>query len=210
MKKLLISLIIAAGVVTSASAQHIETGLNYQRISVEGTVRYLVEHTSSHTTSYTTTRTIDGASEMIGIYAAYYHPLLIINDDLALGGYGGAKFLFSYFEGGSSPLDLGFQLPVAAIFKYGSQATYDSEHLLGGGVGAGVVFSAFNLETPVESKYTNISPYILAEVTAFDNFTLRFHYNLLKSKTHYDSSLGEVPKLTYSTFGLDLAFLITW
>ena len=190
-------------VTLNSFAQHAEIGICYSHIFMKGNIR--TTHDLYNSPPITVLEEVDGFTQMFGLTGGFYHPLRI-NDDIALGLRGGLRLLFFPDDGDRN---LGMEVPVTGLFRYGQGATFDSEMEIGFGIGGGIMIHRYSLEFPVSSEVNRYSPNLVAEITAME-CVLRFYYSMSTLDTYYKNNSGNVPKLSHKMLGVDLAFMIQY
>jgi hypothetical protein len=143
-----------------------------------------------------------------GLGFSYYHPFYSTSENFSLGLQSGFEF-FGYkadeqFNGGSqtltsqssSPLEIGFNIPLLAMLRLGSLSTRDNSEGFGFAIGAGGAFSGFSFQ----NENGMMLPFTLCTEIIINNWGLRFDLPLTKYKSYYQSYTGDIPKLTNSFF----------
>ena len=204
MRAISLTLIIAV-ISVSSFAQHGDIGINISLIKVNGHIRETYE-IGNQSTPVTSSIEIDGTSGIVGVMGGYYYPFLPINDNMAVGAYGGLKLL-AWFDRHDQSLDMGAQIPVSILYRFGSYSTYDYDLEIGFGIGGGVSLHSYSLENPTETKITGFLPHLAAEFYAL-GYVLKINYSLSKLSTYFNSTSGRVPKLTFVPISFDVAIII--
>ena len=147
---------------------------------------------------------IDETVKLPCIGLSYYYPFYPESGNISVGGVAGFTFFASYSSNESqnlygqslgvksTPLFLGYTLPLLAMCRAGSAAFVDNTEGVGGGLGFGMSLNGFTM--PYEKGFL-ASPVLCAEAR-WKKFGLRVDYSLKKYKSYYKTDLGDLPRMT--------------
>jgi hypothetical protein len=149
----------------------------------------------------------------------YYHPLFKPSNNFSVGGQTAFAF-WAFFQSpdavqnqygqtigstGGSPLEIGYNMPLMAMTRFGAHATEDSNEGFGGGLGAG--FMLFGFSVPNDKGF--MIPFALSAEVNYNNFGLRFDLPLKKYESFYKSYTGDIPRVTSSFYSVQLTLALT-
>jgi hypothetical protein len=150
----------------------------------------------------------DESNSVPGFSFVHYHPLYNVSEKFWLGAEAGANFFGYYHEDEtknfygqtiareSSGLYLTFQVPLYAACRFLNGSSENNDEGFGAGAGIGGMMQGF--EVPEERGFM-ITPAFMVELK-YNRFGARFDYLFNKFESHYDSSTGDIPRLSTSFF----------
>ena len=143
-----------------------------------------------------------------GFGFSYYHPFHSKSENFSLGLQSGFEF-FGYkaaeeYNGSSqtltsqtsSSLEIGYNIPFMAMFRFGSLSTKDNSEGFGLGIGAGLSLTGFS----IQNENGIMLPFTLSAEVIYNNWGLRFDFPLSKYQSVYHSYTGDIPRISNSFF----------
>ncbi len=215
---LLLSIITLSLTMAYAQKISLHAGIGYLANPVSGTIlKTHIPNSNSGPLTYSEAfkDNVYGTSFLL----ASNIPVLQFNHDLAVG-FNPGIVLFGWLPAQQEFKDLntgevingsggagtfGIQTPIYLNISYGYPVSDRASTSFSGLLGIGYLYHGFQTgyTTPDDRNISYLSPGLMVEL-GYEHITMRFSYNLKKHQTYYDSSTGQIPKLTYRSFSITL------
>lgn len=214
-KFLKISLIVFTLFISQTSfAQMFQFGIAYNGLYFKGQTLSSFDPGSNSGTVYSMNE-LDDKNHLLGMSFFYYQSLYEVNPELSLGLQVGGTISGNYQKAGNyrdsdgvvssvqgSPFIFTSKIPITAMIRGGALATEDSEAIMGGAVGFGIMPVSFI--HPLQNG--TFLPLILTTELNYQNVGLRIDIPLSKFTSHYTTTTGDLPKLTMDLYSINLTF----